>query len=389
VAALGIACGVTVLLVTVFSYVAEPIARDLGLTRAQTAAALSVHLAVLIFALPAAGALADRFGARPVIIASALLFGLALLAISLVTGGQLELYAAFAIAGAAGAGVSPVTYARVVVHRFSAHRGLALGIALTGTGLGGILLPLLVQPLVIEQDWREAFRALAMVAAAAGVFAGLVLGRGGGGGAAVAAEGDTLRSAARRSVFWRMTCAFALLGAVLSGVVAHLSAIWSELHVTAITVPAFQAAMGVATIVGRLCGGALMDRMPAQWVGAGAAVVGAAGLLLLGSGAEGALLWAAAIALGLCTGAESDVISYLTSRYFGLRNFSRIYAVQGSFFMVGFALGPLIAARSYEANGTPATLFTGAVLLLGSAAILATLRVPAVQKSVDLAAVGR
>lgn len=376
VAALGIACGVTVLLVTVFSYVIEPIGRDLSLSRAEVAGALSVHLAMLVVALPAAGALADRYGEPRVIVASAVLFGLALFAISRLDGGRLALYCAFALAGLAGAGASPVTYARVIVHRFSAHRGLALGIALTGTGVGGILLPALVQPIVVESGWRSAFATLAVVVACAGVFAGLVVGRAGARSSAPSAPGYTLRQAAARGTFWRMTLAFALLGAVLSGVVAHLAGIWTAFGREPANVPAFQAVMGLATIAGRLGGGALMDRIPAHWVGAGAAVIGALGLALLALGADAAGLTVAAVALGVCTGAESDVISYLSSRYFGLRNFARIYAVQGSFFMIGFALGPFVAAHAYDGFGVPVALGAGVVLLIASSLVLATLRAP-------------
>ncbi len=377
-AALGIACGVTVLLITVFNYMIEPIGRDLGLSRPETTAALSVHLAMLIIALPAAGALADRFGARRVICASAVLFGLALLGISRVEGGRVALYAAFALAGLAGAGASPVTYARVIVHRFNAHRGLALGIALSGTGLGGALLPALAQPIVVEQGWREAFQALAMLAAGVGLLAGLSVGSGkAASGGPAAAAGYTLRGAAQRGVFWQMTAAFALLGMVLSGVIAHLTSIWQGLGISAVHVPAFQATVGMATIAGRLGGGAMMDLVPAHFVGAVAALLGAAGIALLASGPDTALLLLlVGIALGVCTGAESDVISYLSSRYFGLRNFARIYAVQGSFFMIGFALGPLVAAYSLDRGGIPATLAGGAVVLLGSATMLAILRAP-------------
>lgn len=103
VAAIGISCGVTVALLTVFSYLSKPIRLDLGLSQTETAMALTLHLGMLIVALPAAGLLADRFGARPIIMVSSLLFGTCLVAISLVDT-KAGLYAAFATAGLVGGG---------------------------------------------------------------------------------------------------------------------------------------------------------------------------------------------------------------------------------------------------------------------------------------------
>ena len=375
VAAIGIACGVTVLLVTVFNYLAAPIAADLHVSRAGVAGALSLHLAMLIFSLPVAGLLADRYGARATIAVSAVLFGAALCAASRVTDIR-ALYVAFAVAGIVGAGASPISYARAIVHRFVAHRGLALGIALAGTGLGGILLPMIAQPLVVHDGWRVALLVLGGGAAAIGLGAALLVGDERALRPGHATVGYDLRQAAGTKPFWVMTLAFGVLGIALSGFVSHLTEFWAGLGLSPEGVPRFQAMMGLATIAGRLVGGALMDRIPAKLVGAFAAAAGAAGLLGLAAGAQGMGLAGVALAVGLCTGTESDVISYLSSRYFGLREFARIYALQGAFFMIGFAVGPLGFALAMGGVGVRPTLLLGAGLLLTSALLLLTLRSP-------------
>jgi MFS family permease len=377
--AIGIAFGVTVLLVTIFNYAALPISRDLGLSPAQTAGALSLHLGVLVLALPAAGALADRYGARRVILISAVAYGFALAAIATVPSGATLLYLAFILAGVAGAGVSPVSYNRIIVHRFHKNRGLALGVALSGTGLGGMVLPWIVQPVIVAQGWRPAFLLLALIAAAAGLFAGLLAGRERVAGVAVPdVPGATLREALATRVFWQMGLAFALLGVAIAGFMSQLTALFAAKGLEADAVPAFHTAIGAATIVGRLAGGALMDRFPARFVGAVAAFVGACGLAAFGAGAQGpAALLLIGAAVGLCTGAESDVVSYLASRYYGVKNFARIYAVQGSLFMIGLASGPVLGALALQAIGEGASLAAGASLLALSAAMIFTLRTPA------------
>jgi MFS family permease len=376
--AIGIAFGVTVLMVTVFNYAAGPIAAELGLSPAQTAGALSLHLAVLIVALPLAGALADRIGARRVILVSAVAYGLALAAISRVPSGPTLLYLAFVAAGIAGAGVSPVSYNRVIVHRFHRNRGLALGVALSGTGLGGMILPWIVQPVITEQGWRPAFLLLAAIATAAGLFAGFLAGHEHSADQPPRARtGATLRQAMSTRAFWQMGIAFGLAGIAIAGFMSQLTAIFGAKGLDAAAVPAFHTAIGAATIVGRLAGGALMDRIPARFVGAGAALVGAFGLSAFAAGAQGpAALILIGTAVGLCTGAESDVVSFLASRFYGVRNFARIYALQGSLFMIGLASGPVLGTLAGSAIGVSPALAAGAALLTLSSLMLFTLKSP-------------
>jgi MFS family permease len=376
--AIGIAFGVTVLMVTVFNYAAGPIAADLGLTPAQTAGALSLHLAVLIVALPLAGALADRVGARRVILVSAVTYGLALAAIAQVPSGPTLLYLAFIAAGIAGAGVSPVSYNRVIVHRFHRNRGLALGVALSGTGLGGMILPWIVQPVIADQGWRPAFLLLAAITTAAGLFAGILAGHEQSADHPPRAQaGATLRRAMSTRTFWQMGIAFGLAGIAIAGFMSQMTAIFGAKGLDASAVPAFHTAIGAATIVGRLAGGALMDRIQARFVGAGAALVGAIGLSAFAAGAQSpAALILVGTAVGLCTGAESDVVSYLASRFYGVRNFARIYALQGSLFMIGLASGPVLGTLAGGALGVSPALAAGAALLTLSSLMLFALKAP-------------
>ncbi|MBY0394453.1 MAG: hypothetical protein K2Q27_14460, partial [Novosphingobium sp.] len=86
-------------------------------------------------------------------------------------------------------------------------------------------------------------------------------------------------------------------------------------------------------------------------------------------------------AVGVCTGAESDVVSYLSSRFYGIRNFARIYALQGSIFMLGMASGPAIGALVLSELGPVTMLIISAILLSASGALLLVLRAPGLAMS--------
>jgi len=377
--AIGISCGVTVLLITVFSHLSQPMARDLHMTPAELSGAISLHMGVLIIALPAAGVIADRIGARMTIIASALLYASCIWWISTLAPGRFGVYLAFALAAILGAGASPVTYTRPIVERFEAARGLALGVALSGVGLAGMFLPHLVVPTIAEQGWRSAMRLLAGTALAAALIGALAAGgtRRRTEPSANEPNGYSLGEAARTPAFLVMAAAFALFGLALAGVIAQLAQIWDRLEINVLSASAFQLGIGAATIAGRLLGGWLMDRYPASNVGAIFGVIGAAGLVTLaGLPDQRAALIGASVAFGLCMGAESDVGSYLVSRFFGLAHFSRIYAMQAAAFMIGAAIGPVSAAVFAQALGYPALVVSAAGALLLSALLLTLLRAP-------------
>jgi predicted MFS family arabinose efflux permease len=146
-------------------------------------------------------------------------------------------------------------------------------------------------------------------------------------------------------------------------------------------------AIGAATILGRLAGGMMMDRWPAHRVGALFGLFGAAGLALLIFGNDNvAVLLLAGGALGLCLGAESDVASYLVSRYFGLANFARIYAIQASAFMVGLAMGPSLFTLGQARTSYEGLLGLCAAGVAASAVVLVTLRPPAMTMDTTRAA---
>jgi MFS family permease len=74
-------------------------------------------------------------------------------------------------------------------------------------------------------------------------------------------------------------------------------------------------------------------------------------LLLLGGGSFLAMAGASAL-IGLTLGAEIDVVVYLLTRHFGLRNFGGLYGGLLAALSIGTAIGPLAAAQFYDRTGS-------------------------------------
>jgi MFS family permease len=144
-----------------------------------------------------------------------------------------------------------------------------------------------------------------------------------------------------------------------------LQARLSDAHVVALIAGAF----GVAALIGRFAGGALLDRFPGHIVGGVSLILPAIGCrLYLFAPMDEVLALAVAISLGVGVGAEGDVMGYITSRYFGTRNFGLIYGVMASAIALGAGVGPFALSvmhdhfKSYDA--IMVVLLCGVVLII-------------------------
>jgi MFS family permease len=117
-----------------------------------------------------AGALADRIGTHRVAGAGALLAGASLVAASAV-GSVWQADIALGLGFGLGLAVCYTPAVAAVQPWFDRNRGLASGIALSGTGLGTLLMPLLSKWLIDSKGWREALIVIGLGVAALGFVA--------------------------------------------------------------------------------------------------------------------------------------------------------------------------------------------------------------------------
>jgi MFS family permease len=106
---------------------------------------------------------------------------------------------------------------------------------------------------------------------------------------------------------------------------------------------------GISTIVGRIVGGYLLDRISGNFV-AGCSVAMpllSVGLLLAFPTSVPACA-AAALILGLGLGAELDAEAYLTTRHFGMKSFGVLFGVVGGTLGLATGLGPTILSHIYD-----------------------------------------
>lgn len=353
-----------------------------GWTRGEIATAAGVGLLGAL-GVPAIGRLADRVGARPVIVGATLLLA-ATLAGFATLGGNLWVYQLLVLCLALSvAGTSAVVYGRLIAARFIVHRGIALGVATSGLSLSTLALSPLVAAVIAREGWRLGFAMLIALVLVVALPAVLLLLRGvvvapvhhAGAAEDIAPEtllaGMSAAEARRDARFWRLGLAVALVNLASVGLITQLAPFGIDRGLDLAQAALLVTAFGASQIVGRLAMGLLVDRFSARLIAAGFAAISAAafaGLLLPVSGV--AALAALVFAAMLMNGAENDLLPFMTARLFGLRAYGETYGALLTMALFGTAAGIVMFGRLYDATGGYTLPLSIAVAALTAAALL-------------------
>jgi len=350
-----------------YGYVFGPLAKDLldefGWSRAQYSAARIPQLAVMAAASPLLGVLTVRFGARPILIASTALLGVAFAGVSEITS-LWQLYGLIMLQGLVVTGLGDISVGQVVARWATRSRGLALGIVYTGSNLGGALLTRLAAWLADHESWRAAFAILGLGGVAVMLPCALWLVRDrapraqegqapAAGGSATPAEHELdLRAALRTRSFWILAGSLGTFFFYFVGMLEHL-----VLFLTDEGMPREEATayfsnailLGMASKVGF---GWIADRIPHR-----AAMLLDYGLLTLSSFLllalpDPALMLPFILTYGIATAARDVVTPLMIVECFGVRHLAAIYGAIMLALFPGGGFGPLFAATVHDRTGS-------------------------------------
>src|SRR5438270_1907188 len=157
-----------------FSAFVESLQRDFGASRGSVSLVFSLA-GFLYFGLGiVSGPLADRFGSRPLAVGGMVLTGLGLAAAS-VAHSLLQVYAAYGLGVGLGMGCAYVPAIGAVQRWFVKRRGFASGLAVSGIGVGTLVMPPLATLFITTLGWRTAYLALGALALVIGVGMALLI----------------------------------------------------------------------------------------------------------------------------------------------------------------------------------------------------------------------
>lgn len=348
----------------------KPLAGQFGWTRGEASLGAMAFMVGNVIALPIAGRLVDRFGEVRVAFLSSIGLTAAFVMLGLLTSGLISFLALVLFLTMASSGTTSVSYNRLVVRHFAANRGLALGIALMGTGLGAVLLPPLLAPFIATEGWRAAYLVLAGLTIALSSCAALLLRE---------RKEEHAPVSHSEPLAWRVICghpAFYSIGAMIFlassavlGTTLHIVPMLTDRGMDVAMAGATASALGVAVIGSRVIAGHLLDRWDAGWVSFLLLTLAGLGALLLWTGNPALALSGAAL-IGFGVGTETDLLAYLLGRRFPVRSFSSVYGAIFAVHALGAGVGGLLAGAIFDMTGTYGTwLLLAAAALLGAGLI--------------------
>jgi MFS family permease len=344
-----------------FSAFVEPLQGEFGASRGSVSLVFSLA-GFLYFGLGiVSGPLADRFGSRRFAVAGMVLTGLGLAAAS-VARSLFEVYAAYGLGVGLGVGCAYVPAIGAVQRWFVRRRGFASGLAVSGIGVGTLVMPPLASLLIAELGWRGAYLALGAFAALAGGGLALLIendprdrGLGPDGDPPQAqttarAEGASVGEAtrSRRFISLYAACLIASFGAFVPFV--HLVPYAREHGVAASSAVLLLGAIGIGSTAGRFFLGSLADRMGRQLSLVLMFVGMAFALAIWAVAAEFWSLALFALVYGVFYGGWVAVLPAVVMDYFGGRNVGGIIGILYTSVAFGTLIGPSAAGFIFDVS---------------------------------------
>lgn len=380
IAALGSAAGIGGLPVFSLPLFITPLHESLGWSRGEIGVAASILSFLIFIGSPLAGRMADRLGARRVILTTILLQAVGMIAVSQVRGSVWWFYLAYFVLGVGGMGTTYVCYSRVVTTWFRTNRGLALGIMMTGPSIVASVAPLLLSSAIRDYGWRAAWLAMSVIALLPWLFVLRFLRDGQQASKATgrtdSSLGLTFTEIRRTRQFWCLAISGAAMSLAAIGVHTHLIGMLGGMGVTGSDAARAASLLGVSMFVGRVSSGLLLDRIFAPIVGASLALVGALGVF--GTAALGLPPVFMAMVIGLVFGMESDFMAYCVTRYFGLKAYAECFGWIFGAIALGAAFSAAWVGWLHGQMGSylPGLFISSGLLILATLCIAALGRYP-------------
>ncbi|CDX20381.1 Transporter [Mesorhizobium sp. ORS 3324] len=356
----------------------EPMSLDTNWSRAGISSAMTLNFLVMGVGGFAWGAIYDRVGARTVVLAGAVLLGLALVVAS--RAGSLivfQLSYGVIVGLAASAFFAPMI--ALTTAWFDTNRSLAVSLVSAGMGVAPMTISPFARWLISAYDWRTAMFDIGIMAWVLLLPAVLLVRQP---PAAVAAHdgsmpapaaddpGMSVGQALRSPQFIVLALTFFACCAAHSGPIFHMVSYAMACGVAPMAAVSIYSVEGLAGLGGRVLYGVLADRLGVKPVLiAGLAIQGMVIAAYLGA-ARLEHFYVLAVIFGATYGGVMPLYAVLAREYFGGRIIGTVLGAATMLSSLGMSFGPLAGGMIYDAYASYSWLFIGSALVgLGAAGI--------------------
>ena len=378
-----------------FGVFLNPLVDEFAWNRSTASAAYSLNMFMIAFCSMIAGGFSDKFGTRPVLIVGILIAGGSLLLSFFIQ----NLWHYFLFTGVmAGTGRAAIaTPVQAFIQRnLNRHRGLATGLAGSGTGLGILILAPLTGFFISNHGWRLSYLYLGVIFFVFAVPAALSLkpqrqsmtgGDGSKQSPARQEEPDPIlpeasmgmREILKRRPFWMIISSHATDCMCHSVLIVHLVPIAIEAGIPHLQAAGLVGVMGLGTLIGRISMGVLSDRIGSKWALFTTLTTQTLAVPFLFWIDSTYAFYAVALVVGVGMGGHGTMYPVVTREYYGPKKIGLLFGAFITGASSGMATGGFMGGLLHDLSGnyTLSILFS---FLTGVASLFFVLSYPSREK---------
>ena len=387
--------------ITTLTVLIFPISHELGWSRTLIAGSVSAGALASLVLSPVVGWAIDRFGARPVLVVSVLVLGVAMISLAWATV-PLTFYLAFAAGRVVFHTSAPIGASTVAARWFIRKRGRAIGMIFLFGAIGGVVFTMVASLVVESHGLKATWIAMGLVVLVFSVAPSLLLvaerpedigllpdgeppdstdAEKGAGAivpvgvpdspatvlprAQMTADTDswTLGEAVRTKTFWLLVFMGFASFFVHTSIGVHMGAYFRDVGLGATSAALAVSLSWSVSAVGSLIWGWVTDRIDVRYAYSGMFLfqAGSTLYLIFVGGTLGVFL--ASGLFGIVSAGSNVVPSVIYANYFGRSSLGRIRGLGEVGVLLGQATGPVIAGILFDLRGGYSTIFTAFVVL--------------------------
>lgn len=387
--------------ITTLTVLIFPISHQLGWSRTLIAGSVSAGALASLVLSPVVGWAIDRFGARPVLVVSVLVLGVAMISLAWATV-PLTFYLAFAAGRVVFHTSAPIGASTVAARWFIRKRGRAIGMIFLFGAIGGVVFTMVASLVVESHGLKATWIAMGLVVLVFSVAPSLLLvaerpedigllpdgeppdstDAEKGAGAIVPVgvpdspatvlpraqmttdtDSWTLGEAVRTKTFWLLVFMGFASFFVHTSIGVHMGAYFRDVGLGATSAALAVSLSWSVSAVGSLIWGWVTDRIDVRYAYSVMFLfqAGSTLYLIFVGGTLGVFL--ASGLFGIVSAGSNVVPSVIYANYFGRSSLGRIRGLGEVGVLLGQATGPVIAGILFDLRGGYSTIFTAFVVM--------------------------
>ena len=361
-----------------FSIFIKPLESDFGWSRSAISLAMSIYMMVHGLAGPFVGHATETYGARRVMTFFALLSGAAFVLVSF-TASLWYFYLAYTLLSLSTTGIGFIPVSSVLARWFVRRRGTAIGFAMLGISVGGLVMAPVVGLIISEFGWRTAFVLLGLLVWLLALPVTLLVIKGSPGEIGLLPDGDEpeaaeapgphprpavrdpspdaeeagwpLQAAVRTRPFFWIAATFFLAPVAQMGMLQHQVPLIVEAGIAEAMAPTALGLTAGLGGLGKLSFGRISEMVPFRYAAMLCFGLQALGILVLFTAQSVAMVWIYVAIFGFAMGGVIVLVPLVVAHFFGLAAFGVIMGTLSLILALGNASGALISGLIYDLLG--------------------------------------